>query len=305
MRVALALLLLVAGAATAQNWSTSKGVEWEGNLGGVDGWSVVPASRTCGDPPSTNLRVWLDARNIDGLGNASLADNDPITTWQDLGSIGDDPTQGGASTLKPTFIASCTGGKACARFDGGDFLRATTAANYIFLHDGTGATIISVVKTSASAIGTIIATASGAPAVRGVGHRYNTTFRASYFMSDGVSLQLNVSAANNTVGTAVFNMMASTLVNVATDLDVFVDGSSVATGTVVTFSGAAPAAALTVGAASSGASNLTGDVLQVLIYGGAPDLSQRTAVETWVECVYGGSLPFAMNDDVEKTERSA
>jgi hypothetical protein len=304
MRIALAFLLLIAGAAAAQNWSSSEGAEWGGNLGGDASWSVVAARTSCGDPPSTNLRVWLDGENIDGLGNATLANNDPITTWEDLGSLGDDPTQPGAATLKPTFIASCTNGKPCVRFDGGDFLRATTVANYAFLHDGTGATIISVVKTSASAVGTIVATANGAAAARGVGHRINTTFRASYFMSDGAALQVNANGANNTVSTAFFNVMTSSLVSAATDLTLSVDGVSVATATGAAFSAGAATSALTVGATSANNVNLTGDVLQVLIYAGAPDAGEIALAESWIECTYG-NMPVARNDDVEQPERLA
>jgi hypothetical protein len=241
----------------------------------------------CGNPPSTSLRVWLDGQSVDGAGNSTLANNDPITTWTDKGSLADSPTQGGASTLKPTYIANCLNGKACARFDGGDFLRATTAANFTFLHDGTGATVYTVVKTSASALGTIAATATGGAAVRGMGQRYNTTFRASFFMSDGTSLQINANAANNSVTNSSFNIMTSTLIDTATDLNVFVDGTSVATASAAAFSGSAPAAALTIGATSAGASNLTGDVLQVLAYAAAHDATQRAAVRAWAACVYG------------------
>lgn len=291
MRFLLALLLLLPSSASAQSWGNSY-PSWGDGWGA---WSATAggAAPTCGDPPSTALAVWLDGRSIDGADNATLANLDPITTWTDLGSIGDDPTQGGASTLKPTFIASCVNGLACARFDGGDFLRATTASNYTFLHNGTGATIYSVVKTSASALGHIAATATGSSTVRGVGHRYNTTFRANFFMSDGVALRVSATSAINAFVADTFNVMTSRLVNESPPARVFLNGTQVDSGGTATFSPDPPVVALTIGANSASASQLTGDVAQILIYADAHDDTERGEVEDWIDCVYG-VMPVAV-----------
>lgn len=241
---------------------------------------------TCGAPPSTDLRVWLDARSVDGAGNATLANNDPVSTWVDLGSIGDDPGTATGSMM-PTFIASCISGAPCVRFDGGDRILSATAASYAFLHDGTGSTIYTVAKTSASAIGTVVSTATGGNAVRGIGHRYNTTFRAGFFMSDGSALRVNLNSGNNALTSGAFDIMASRLFNEATPARVFVNGTQVASGGTATFSSSDPATALSVGATSAAGSFLTGDIIHVLIYADAHDDAERGAVETWIECVHG------------------
>lgn len=241
---------------------------------------------SCGDPPSTSLSVWLDGRSIDGADNATLANNDPITTWTDLGSIGDDPTQASAFS-KPTFIASCVNGEACARFDGGDFLRAVTAANFIFMHDGTGATIYTVVKTAASATSALAATSTGSAGSRGVLHRYSTLLRAAYFMADGTTLQVSLTDAVGLLTSGAFDTMTSTLANVATPGAIFVNGAAAASGGTASFSALAPAAALTIGASATGGNMLAGDMVQMLIYAAAHDATERGVVEDWVDCVYG------------------
>jgi RES domain-containing protein len=273
----LALVAAVAADATAQR----PAFDMRGDT------AFRPPAQQCGNPPSTSLSVWLDGRNIDGSNNGTLANNDPVTTWQDLGSNNDDPTQAVAGS-KPTFIASCIGGKACVRFDGGDVLNAVTAANFTFASNGNGSTVYTVVKQPAQGLGTHAATSSGTSTNRGFGHRYNTLGRASFFLSDGTSTTINANSANDAFTTTTFNIFTTTLRTASTpDLTGYINGSSVLTGSGIA-SASAPANPLAVGAAGGGATSfLTGDVAQVLMYAVEHDSTQRAAVSAWLSCVYG------------------
>lgn len=239
----------------------------------------------------TALAVWLDGDSVDGANNATLVNGDPVTTWVNRGSIVDNPTQAtGAS--KPTFITGGIAGKPVVRFDGGDFLRAVTASNYTFMHDGTGCTIYTVVKTGASALGNIVATSTGAGTSRGVGQRLNTLFRASFFMSDGAALQVLIEGANNTVGTNVFDVLTNRIVNETPPARIYVNGTEVVSGGTPTFSALAPAFPLAIGARGDGALPITGDLAQVLIYAAAHDATQRAAVLAYFTAKYG-TFPVA------------
>lgn len=288
MRALLLALLVLAAAPAHAQWGNS----WNnGNPGwfNFESWFDGPATTaSCGAPPSTSLSVWLDSTDVDGNSSPDALNNgDPVTTWVSKGSVTDNPTQGGASTLKPTYTTNCIGSRPCLRFDGGDWLRATTASNFTFMHNGAGSTVYTVVKTSASAIGTIVATSTGSAASIGMGHRYNTSFRASYYNADGTTLNINLNSANNAVGTSLFDVMTTTLGNHVNPGTIYVNGTQVAASGTVAFSAAAPAGAMTIGATTAGGSNLTGDVLQVLVYAAEHDATQRAAVQTWLTCTYG------------------
>ena len=53
------------------------------------------------------MAFWLDASNIDGANNSSLADGDLISQWNDLSGYGYHATQGNDS-LKPAYNAATT-----------------------------------------------------------------------------------------------------------------------------------------------------------------------------------------------------
>lgn len=238
-------------------------------------------------PPQANLSVWLDGRDIDGQRNGTLSDGGSITTWTNKGSIADNPTQA-TPVNKPTFIASGLNGKAIARFDGGDRVVFSTASDFTFMHDGTGSTVYSVVKTSTSAVHTICATSQGGAASVGCGHRYNSTFRTNFFVNDGVLTQINANSGNNAVLNGSFDVYTSVLFDSSPDLTMYVQNVSVGTGNAVTtLPTGAPAAALHIGTAVTGISGLVGDLAQLLVYRATHDATQRAAVLAWLTGVYG------------------
>lgn len=253
------------------------------------GWQTSANRRQNPTPPAANLSVWLDGNDVDGLRNTTLANNDPVTTWVNKGSILESPTQGGASTLKPTFIASGIASRACLRFDGGDFLQAATAANYTFMHDGNGCTAYVVCRSNTSAVQNLLATTTGSAALVGMGIRTQTTFRANFFITDGVGTQINANSAVNALSTNLFDVYTTIVFDDVTDYNAYVNnGASVASANVASaFPAGAPAAGLTVGSGSGGGSGFTGDIAQVLVYSAVHDASQRSAVQAFLVALYG------------------
>jgi len=86
-----------------------------GAAAGTADTQAITRLAPCG---AANAEVLYRAQSL------GLANNDPVTTWTNLGTVASaDAAQSGASTLKPTFLSSCINGEACIDFDGGDYLR--------------------------------------------------------------------------------------------------------------------------------------------------------------------------------------
>jgi hypothetical protein len=297
--IILAVLLLSASAASAQSWSNSGaswGEGWDGSWNATSGGTAAPAG--CGEPPSTSLAVWLDGRSIDGAGNTTFANNDPITTWTTLGSIADSPTQA-TGTAKPTFIANCINGKACARFDGGDRLQATTAANFAFLSNGNDWTAYIVEKISAADPNNrraLWATRSAGGLNIGAVMQYDdraassANEKVSAFIGNGTNNVISAVSADGAHPFSVWHTLSGKLADdggAGVDYTIYVDGASVATAArgAASYSASAPLFALIAGGDAT--DFITGDIAQLLMYQVSHDDTQRGVVESWINCTYG------------------
>jgi len=91
-------------------------VELQTNRYGGMAAAIVSAATpaTLAVPVIDGLNLWLDASNIDGAGNTTLTNGDPVDTWTDLAS-GNDMSKG-ASTA-PVYVASASNGEPAVRFD--------------------------------------------------------------------------------------------------------------------------------------------------------------------------------------------
>ena len=249
-------------------------------------------SSDAGPPPGTP-KVFLNGDNIDGLNNSTLTAGNPIASWTNLGSLGGTLTQA-SGTLQPLFNTNQINGFSAVTFDGTNdtMVSSLAASNFTFMHSGTGATVYSVAKTSVSGIRTILATGTGSGTTVSMGHRINTNFAASYFMSDGVALQINSNGAASSVSTNLFDIQTSTLASANTpNLSIFVNGTSRATATAGGFSSSPPAATLCVGANSANSFNFAGPIALILVYDVAHDSTQRAAVEAWIASKYAVTFP--------------
>lgn len=257
------------------------------------GWQT---SRRAGgaslSPPGAPV-VFLDGDDTDGSNNSTRTNGVAFNDWLNKGSLGG-TFSNATGTQRPLFASSLLNGRAGATFDGVDdrLVSSLAAASFTFLHNGTGATIYSVARTSTSAVHTIAATSTGAAASVGVLHRYNTGFAASYAMADGTALRIAINGAAASVNNGLFDVMASTLASVDTpDASVYVQGTSVITGNAAAFTASNPSSTLVVGANPSGGFPLGGDLVCLLVYTGAHDASQRAAVLAFLQSKYGVAFP--------------
>ncbi len=67
--------------------------------------------------PTSGLKAWLRADNIDGAGNATLTDGATFSSWSDSHTSGNDASQVSAS-LQPEYVADGLNGKPVAHFSG-------------------------------------------------------------------------------------------------------------------------------------------------------------------------------------------
>ncbi|MEK9809477.1 MAG: SGNH/GDSL hydrolase family protein [Candidatus Nanopelagicales bacterium] len=255
-------------------------------------------SSCCGEPPQTALSIWLDASDIDGDDTLDEESAGAVATWVSKGSVTDNPTQGTGSA-QPTLTESCIAtSKRCVRFDGGDVLAAATAANFNFMHNGTGVTAYVALRTTSSnpnALQGILAT-NPATTARGVflalddrasQSRNDTTLM---LISNGTAAVINATSGNDTASSAAWhNVMWRSLDDGGAGNDGFqyVDGTLRSSHAgAAAFSASAATAALRVGSASDGTLKFTGDIAQVLIYSADHDDATRALVEDWLGCVY-------------------
>lgn len=240
--------------------------------------------------------MWIDPDDIDGAANSTLTSGGAIGTIVNKGTLGG--TFAGQTGARPTFEPTAgAGGGPAMRFGSGASLApygmesSLPASSFSFMHDGTGCTIYSVVKQPAAHVGTIVATSTGAGTNRGVGHRVNTFFRASYYMSDGSVLRVT---ANSSSAEAIFSggqhhIFSTRLANSpsGSDAEAHVDSALVFGVTSAAFSSADPASTLRLGRTSTDGNRLVGDLGDLLIYAGWHDDTERAAVEAWLTAQRG------------------
>jgi hypothetical protein len=230
------------------------------------------------------------AQSYDGAYNAGKADLAAVATWVNLGSSALNVTQATGSA-QPTYRTGIVNGQPMVRFDGTDRLTAALPADWIFLHDGTGATIDSISMTSVSQTGAIAST-SATGFTTGIRHRVNGSFIAQYSLLNGVAAG-SVASAASALTSGAFDALTSTASAADTpDLTLYINNVSVGTPVdAPSFPAGNPTTALSIGATGAGANPLTGDIFRVMAYVSSLSATQRginLAVDEWA---LGGTLP--------------
>lgn len=119
----------------AANWSGSVSIP----AGGVETISIT-ASNAFGTSNTVQVTVglyvdgahtWFNAQNIDGAFNATLVDNDPVATWNNLGSSALNVTQS-TPTARPTYKTAIVGGQPIVRFANDDELVAANVNDWLW-----------------------------------------------------------------------------------------------------------------------------------------------------------------------------
>jgi hypothetical protein len=263
-----------------------------------EGVETITIARSGATSATTTIGFYVDgahscflSQSVNGSYNSGLTNADAVATWENLGTSALDVTQGTGSA-QPSYRTAVVGGQPVVRCDGGDRVVAAAAADWAFLHDGNGSTVDATVLVTNTGLNTIAATATGAAASRGISYRTEATQKASYYMSDGTALRLSMPSADNAFTANTFNGHIITLASADTpDATLYVNGSSVATGTAAAFSALAPALPFAICALSSGSFPATGDLFRVLIYQSALSSTQRGINKAVDEWALGGTLP--------------
>jgi hypothetical protein len=262
-----------------------------------EGVEVITVARSGATSDTETIGFYVDgehscflAQSINGTYNSGLVNADPVATWENLGSSALDVTQGTGSA-QPSYRTAVVGGQPVVRCDGGDRVAASTAADWIFLANGTDVTA-EVIEKSSSANATFISTSSND----------NTTLQKFLFWRIGAQLQsvltgasLAVAATSGSVlSTTQFELLGSVLDDdggAGVDLTVYRNGSSAATGTTGAAYATSASSALTVCATANGTFPITGDLFRVLIYQSALSATQRGINKAVDEWALGGTLP--------------
>lgn len=127
--------------------SFTPGASWSGSVsipnGGVETITVTATNAFGSGNSSVTIgfyvsgaHSWFNAQSIDASYNSTLVNNDPITTWKNLGSSGLDAAQGTA-TAQPTYKTNVVGGQPLVSFDGGDSINCALTADWDFLVNDT------------------------------------------------------------------------------------------------------------------------------------------------------------------------
>jgi hypothetical protein len=231
------------------------------------------------------------SQSINGTYNSGIADLDAVATWENLGSSALDVTQGTAGA-QPTFRTGIVNGSPVVRCDGGDLVVAATAADWTFLHDGTGMTASAVMSVTSTAIIQAYAGTSNS-AVIGMGLRVDASGAHRLYVHNGASLIINAASSTGVILSGAFYGMVTTYDELDTpDQTQYVNGTSVSsTNQTGAPSGSNPANPLTICQRGGGGQPVTGDVFRVLIYESALDATQRGINQAVDEWALGGTLP--------------
>ena len=230
------------------------------------------------------------SQNVNGSYNVGLTDLDAVTTWENVGTSALDVTQG-VGAAKPTFRTGIVGGQPVVRCDGGDRLAASTASDWIFMHDGTDWTIEHIGATAtAGADGVYVANAlaatnHGTASVRVAGLMYLQMFNATP--------TLNL-LPNTAYSDTVFHLVSDVLNDdggAGIDLWMYLDAASAVTAIRASTYSVTASQPLNLCAYHNATRPLTGDLFRILIYASALDSTQRGINKAVDEWALGGTLP--------------
>lgn len=282
------------------SWSCVVDVDPDASGEGVE---VITVAQSGASSAQATLGFYVEgehscflSQSVDGTYNSTRVNLDPVATWENLGSSALDVTQATGSA-QPTFRTSIVGGQPIVRCDGGDSLAASTASDWIFVHNGSdstlsGITLLSSITTSTTIVGTRTITSTSS---RGSLFDVTSANAARMSTSNGSGVVLAATSAGSIFNLSVFSSFAS-----ITDDDggggndgfVFVDGASVASGASSGgYSTNDPAAPLTICSGAAASRPVTGDLFRVLIYQSALSATQRDINKAVDEWALGGTLP--------------
>jgi hypothetical protein len=231
------------------------------------------------------------AQSINGSYNAGMVDLDAVTTWINLGTSALNVTQATASR-KPTYRTSIVGGQPVVRCDGDDRVAASTASDWVFLHDGSGSSSEALALFTNTANNTIAATYSS-------GSNAGFVFRSVSTAAMNVNVRtpsgstINSTSANNVFSVNTYNQFAMTLASSDNpDMTQYLNGTSISSADAsIGFSSSSPQAPLVICSNPAGTNSMIGDIFRVFVYQSVLSSTQRAINQAVDEWALGGTLP--------------
>lgn len=261
------------------------------------GLAITQPRSVAFSPLSLAPALWLDAADTSTI----TASGGAVSQWNDKSGNGKHLAQTTAAA-QPTTAASTLNGRNVLTFDGGDWLQASTANDWTFLHDGSASTVWIVARAGNTAnplaAYTFAATANtNDGATRGWSLYYEDRSIAS--TNDSLRHAVTTGVPSNCVSnfSAADALPANTWarLRVVTDADAAIgadrsimavnNGSSIANNTITSsVSGSVPSAPFTVGGRNL---RLVGGVAEVIVVNGALTANQIAAAESYLAAKWG------------------
>lgn len=228
--------------------------------------------------------IWLDAADTATI--TSSGSPAKVSQWNDKSVNARHVTQATAAS-QPTTGATTQNGLNILDFDGGDSLQASTASNWVFLHDGVAPYARYIVYKNTGTTGNLASTARRIGGTIGIITEVSSASLQNYVSTTGGTVVTNETRTVLTGRTANFNIVGFITDPgnaTAADRSIYrVNGielskSNTGTGTPTSSN---PYAALTIGADGAGDGRLTGSICEVIIWKN-PTTAQCKTVETYL-----------------------
>jgi hypothetical protein len=262
-------------------------------------------------------RLWLDASDLDGDGTADgLADSTPVALWTDKSGQGNDAAQATAD-LRPVVKTGALSGKPVLRFDGiNDVLSAGTTTSFTSLHNGSGSTVLFVLRTNEDPADDTLRMALDTGANTGgiVGYGFGFDDRiaaltnALYFTinhgSGNVLNTLNDTAYNGVFPDDTWMLLDQSYARGLAGNDIVINkngSEALAADPGVQPSTAPSARPLAIGAMGNGSFYLGGDIAEIIFYDKVLNSNELNYVGAYLEVKYGLDTTYSPGTTIVAT----
>ncbi len=237
------------------------------------------------------------SQDVDGDGNATLVDNDLVSTWVNLANANRSLTA--SSTARPSFQVGVGSGvyvQPLVQFDGNDLIVDNVAADWNWMHNGTVTTTFETVVKPAAAtdLQAVFSTTAGTSSCGqntfvGVCLRTNllSSDFAEYIIKNASGDALSLSTTSHLVD-GKYQLIQ--LTNSLTTGTAYIDGTSRGSGAIGTVTTNDASSPFRIGGGNA-VHYLTGPVFRVVLYQDDLDSTQRAINKAVDEWALGNSLP--------------
>lgn len=243
-------------------------------------------SRARGNHPSAGDAISMLAPSERYI--ASSLAGTPVASWASRGSGAHAGTQGTGAN-QPSWSASSAsfGSKPVVTTTATQQLVAGTTADFSYLHDGNGGSLLLVARTTlATGIRYLLDTQGGSTIATGA-LVYLDNANALHFLvgnGSGTPLDLSTTAVAQNVGFVLLVRFATAQ---TPDCDVRLNRASVASGNAGALTGGASATALLINGSAGASAGDVGDRVEIVTWSRYLSAADVTAVESYVLATYG------------------